>query len=459
MAILVEKKMNYGGKNVTDKYKPLKVTYIEGDAGTYSKLATHRAKLLTDANILPQPLELRTNWPAAIAAESTAGQLPPLVVISTNRSRWIASGIRAGTRQLAKVRFTVAHDLNALTDLAKVKQSPPLYAPVRIGPNRNVYIIVHLFEYQQYQTELAGLGVTVVGWFFHTPRGAPISQLAGFGASRFAAMEFCKQLRTASGNRWNYAWLMDDNVVGITSWPGFAAFETVIAAKPTNLCVGFSACVKVEPQSEIVGWAEREVNAGRAIPTTVPSQTTKGLVQQASLWNIRALTEKHLNFGPAFINSAEDVSFSKYMDLASLPYIFCGSPKVMKEETKEDNSAGAAKVKAAREAYTRWVVNAESAGTVTAESPPPVMVKLSATDPDKTISTFITNWFTGVGGEVPPPDVAEATTEAVQQKAMCQAVEQIIVEACEKGFVNKDALTANLKVNGSNAQEVARVNM
>lgn len=458
MAIEVSKQMAYGGHLVNEKYKPLlNVQYQDGDRGIYSRLASHRAELLTAAHILPQPLELRTSWPAAITAENKAGQLPPLVVISSNRSTWIAAGIGACTEQLKHVRFSVAHDLNALTDKGKVGQSPPLYAPARTGPNRNVYIVVHLFEYTQYKTALEGLGITVVGWRFHRPRGSPVGELAGFGASRFAAIEFCKELRSASGNRWDYAWLLDDNVVGITSWPGYVAFETIMATKPKSLCVGFKAGTLAEKQSDIVTWAANEVKKGRAIPTALPRSEPKGLVQQASLWNIKELTDSYLNFGPAFIHSAEDVSFTKYLDLQPLPYFFYEGAKVRKEAAREDGTKGAGKVKTAREAYARWVVNAESAGAVTNPTPPPVMVKLKG-GADQKLSEFITGWFTAQHGATPPP-VADVTTDATQQKAMCQAVEQIVVEACERGFFNKDALTANLKINGSKAQEIVRVNL
>jgi hypothetical protein len=459
MAIEVSKQAAYGGKLVTEKYKPLlNVQYQDGERAIYSKLASHRADLLTAAHILPQPLALWTSWTTAIAAESKAGQLPPVVVISSNRSRWIAAGIGACTEQLKHVRFSAAHDLNALTDKGKVGQSPPLYAPGRTGPNRNVYIIVHLFEYEQYKKTLGDLGVTVVGWQFHRPRGSPASHLTGFGASRFAAIEFCKELRKASGNRWDYAWLLDDNVVGITSWPGYATFERAMATKPKNLCVGFKAGTSAEEQTEIVKWAAAEVKHGRAIPTALPRLEPKGLVQQASLWNIKELTDSFLNFGPAFINSAEDVSFCKWLDFTSpAPYFFYEGAKVRKEATREDHSDGAEKVKQAKEAYTRWVVNAESAGAVEAATPPPVMVKLHGGTGER-LSTFITDWFDGKGGAKQPP-VSDVTSDVTKQKAMCQAVEQIVVEACERGFFNKEALTTNLTINGAKAQEVVRVNL
>jgi hypothetical protein len=178
----------------------------------------------------------------------------------------------------------------------------------------------------------------------------------------------------------------------------------------------------------------------------------KGLVQQASLWNIKELTDKYLNFGPAFITSAEDVSFCKYLDMASpAPYFFFDGAKVRKEEAKNDNTKAAEKVKEAMAAYTRCVVYAESLGAVTNPTPPPVMVKLKG-GADQRLSTFITNWFNGEGR----PPAEDATNPKTQRKAMCQAVEQLIVESCDGRFLDREALTANLKINGDVAQVVVR---
>ena len=459
--------MPYGGQLVTEKYQPLDdVQYSTTQRDLYSALMTHRSELLTNAHILPQPLSLRTDWTAAIAAERAPDRLPPLVVISTNRSSWIAAGILACTEQLKHKSFTVAHDLNALTDIGLVGQAPPLYAPRRIGPNRSVYIIVHLYEYQQYREALAGLGMNVVGWHFQPPPGGPIGHLTGFGASRFAAIEFCKQLRTQAGNPWNYAWLLDDNVVGITSWPGFATFERAMAAAPTRACAGFKGGTKAEDHADLVKWATKEVDAKptRAIPTAVPRLEPKGgLVQQASLWNIAYLTTNHLNFGPAFINSAEDVSISKYFDLTGTHYFFYDGAKVRKESPRSDGSAGAAQVKKAREAYTKWVIKSEARDIAGQTPPPPVFVKLAKEkkdDPEpeaQRLSKFIRDWFNSAS----PPPVEGAKNYTVQHTAKCHAVEQIIAEALGlgSGYFKVEALTASLKINGANAQEVVRINL
>jgi len=454
MAIQVERNMSYGGNLVTQKYQPLQaVSYDATGRATYSALASNRVRLLKDLHLLPQPLELRTTWTDVITAENKSGQLPPIVVISSNRSRWIAAGIAACSLQVEVQPFSVAHDLNALTDTVNVRQSPPLYAPARTGSNRNVYIVVHILEYEQYRTALHGLGMTVVGWSFRQPEGSPVGHLAGFGASRFAAIEFCKELRRVSGNRWDYAWLLDDNVVGITSWPGYVYFEDRLAEERKHLCVGFKAGTLAEQQADIKKWATDEVRAGRGIPTDPPRRTASGLVQQASLWNIRELTDSFLNFGPAFITSAEDVSFCKYMDLAPAPYLFFEGAKIRKEAARSDNSKGAEKVKEAMAAFTRCVVNAESAGAVTNPTPPPVMLKLAG-GADQRLSTFIMNWF---NDPVKRPPVEEVIDHKTQRKAMCQAVEQLIIESCARGFLDRDALTANLKINGDVAQVVARV--
>jgi hypothetical protein len=71
-----------------------------------------------------------------------------------------------------------------------------------------------------------------VGWDFVRPKD--VKPFVGFGASRFAAIEFCKTLRTNVtdlGKVWDYAWLIDDNVVALEN---FAGLEKVEAAFPPS---------------------------------------------------------------------------------------------------------------------------------------------------------------------------------------------------------------------------------
>jgi hypothetical protein len=194
MAIEASTNTSYGGATVTQKYSPLRgITYRATQNAEYSALLTNRINQLANANIFPQSLMLVTDWDTQIAAVS--GHDPPLVVISSNRSKWIAEGVRLSREQWKLTKYDGSNDVTALTGVvAKQEQSPPLYAHQRTEGDRKIYIVVHMHEYHQYAEALAESGMTVVGWSFRTPGSAP-GPLTGFGASRYAAIEFCKHLR------------------------------------------------------------------------------------------------------------------------------------------------------------------------------------------------------------------------------------------------------------------------
>ena len=176
------------------------------------------------------------------------------MVISSNRADWIKFGIDTAAVKLGALgadTFDNVSDLRALdvaglhTDVkngVKRNASPPIYCPQRLGaaPHRNVYIVVHMSEYRKYKNVLEDTGITVVGWEFVLPQVRPAGRgwAVGFGASRFAAIEFCKQLKTPAPPPappagpvapWNYAWLFDDNVVALTNFAGLARVEAAMA--------------------------------------------------------------------------------------------------------------------------------------------------------------------------------------------------------------------------------------
>lgn len=466
MPVQTNKNTNYGGTLVTQKYSPLEnIQYSQDDRTVYSALLTNRWNLLRGVNILPRNLRLATaNWQAVIASE--AGKRSPLVVISSNRSNWIAEGIAAAENQLAVLRqaaFTNASDLKALTARAGQTQSPPLYCPTRTGNNRNVYIVVHIFEYMTYKKALANTGITVVGWMFDAsnPPQAP-GRLVGFGASRFAAIEFCKNLRAQAtpqnGNApWNYAWLLDDNVVALTNFAGYNAVENAMTVN--HVCAGFHGGSKAESFATNRDWAVREVAAGRgAAAAALPDSETPGIVQQAALWNIGYLTANHLNFGPIYITSGEDVSFGSYFDTNEIPYFYYEGIGVRKEITDYDNGEGAQNVNKARQEYARWFAAAEASAPAAAAQPPPppppVRV-LPSDDEDggeQTLANFVVNRI------LPNSQLSEDAAKAsVQNNAKCQGVEQITCGAIKRGFVTDNALTTTFKINGAQAQAVTRI--
>lgn len=458
MAITTDKNTRYGPPLVSQKYAPLEdIKYVKGDKAYYSALLTNRRNLLVSQNILPRPLTLVTrDWDDVIAAET--GHLPPLVVISSNRSQWIAQGINAGELQLQALglhEFAGPTDLRALTASSSQTVSPPLYSPSRTGGNRNVYIVVHNSEYSTYRKALESLKVTVIGWRFKAPKGGfRDHMLAGFGPSRYAALQFCKELRTAAANAWDYAWLLDDNVVALTNFPGYGPVEGAMAGEPVRVCAGFRGGTKAESSLANRTWARAKV--GGAVPP-LPASTPPGIVQQAALWNVAYLTTKHLNFGLIYIASAEDLSIVNYFDQQKIPYFFYNGIGVTKELTLTyDNSAGAQVVMQARQANAKRFADAEAGGPAAAAAlPPPVQVRPSdGADGDvQTLASFVVN-------HVLPnsPMSASVGNAIVENDAKCQGVEQITCGAISAGFVTDAALNAAFRATALVDQVVERAN-
>ena len=481
MAIKAERHMNYGGTAVTQKYSPLhNITYTRTDASVYSKLLTYRLDLLRAAAILPQPLQLVTDWEKAL---SRGAPDPPIVVISSNRSNWIATGLSVAKKQKASTEYEGSNDLEALTGKVGQTQSPPLYAPVRLEGDRRVFIVVHEKEYLTYRAVL-GSEIIVVGWSFRTPPSSP-AELTGFGASRYAAMEFCKYARAnKNGAPWDYAWLLDDNVVGITRFPGFKVVEDAIkATRPTQVCAAFQGGGGVEGFTKTKEWAVGEVTAtpSRRKPTVLePTTTPVGIIQQAALWNIAYFAEHKLNFSPLFVGSGEDVSLGNYFNLVipgttseppdpgkpAIPYLYYGSSKVWKEEVpRHDDGAEAKAVAAARDKFHNWFAAREAEATPPGDTaPPPVSLESGegTAISVKTLSAFIDEWFKPKSKPKPPPEpkkgapsVAKEDTKE-QDKAKCQAVEQIACGAIKEGYVSKAALERTFKIPYDAPQEIVR---
>jgi hypothetical protein len=458
----------YGPPLVNQKYAPLdRFDWSDTETEFCAGLLTNRWRMLNNAGLLPQPLTLlMPNWKAA--TDSEAGKNPPLVVVSTNRSKWINKAFEV----VKGNAFANPSDLNALTDYGDKKISPPIYCPARIGSAapRNVYIVVNISEYKTYKTRLAGTGVTIVGWSFRTPRASNV-RLGGFGASRFAAIEFCKTLRTRARNPWDYAWLFDDNVVALTTFPGYAAVETAMAeADPPRVCAGFKGGTQAEAFPALRNWARRELAAGRGKETTALDESEDvGLLQQTVLWNIAYLTEHHLNFGPIFLESGEDVSMGHYFSYEEIPYFYYSGIGIRKEETTADNTRGSQSIRNARSDLAEWMAREEAVNPTPPPAPktqpPPIKIKpMVDTDDDKVTDRSVRTVASFVVDTVLPN--ASAATQALagnagtQNTAKCQAVEQTICKAMEVGWVVDDnALNRTFKINGTTGQEVVPVDM
>jgi hypothetical protein len=463
MPILTGKNIHYGPPLVNQKYAPLlDPEIVSKESKIYSGLLLNRWRLLSGLNLLPKPLALVVpNWATTIAAE--AGKKPPLVVVSSNRSAWIKAGIEAADVQPENLKpFADAADLKAMTAVRGQTVSPPIYCPSRIGSSapRNVYVVVHAHEYVTYQKNLAGKDITVVGWQFRPPAGVGAPELSGFGASRFAAVEFCKVLRAQAAAAaagvapWNYAWLIDDNVVALTSFAGYEAVEGAMTAE--HACAGFQGGTAAENFLTNKTWANKELKDGRGKKVgALPPSAPPGIIQQAALWNIKYFKDNHLNFGPAYIASAEDISLVNYFNRKKIPYFYYGGIGVRKEETTYDPGRGGRNVKAARERLAALFAVAEGADPADAVPPPPINVTPRKAEEDggtQLLADFVVN-------RVLPNCLmsAQAADAAVQNNAKCQAVEQITHEAIKAGYVSDDALNSTFKINGADDQEVRRV--
>ena len=467
----------YGPPLVTQKYAPLENIDLAGaDDDFCDGLLTKRWQVLNNLGLLPQQLNLiLPDWPYTSFGEKD--KKPPLVVISSNRSQWIKKGIEAGNVQLDKLKieeFDNASDLRALTALSKQKTSPPMYAPKRIGEAagpRNVYVLVHGAEYETYVTNLADTGITVVGWEFRRPRRRAIP-VCGFGASRFAAIEFCKQLRQMAGDPWDYAWLFDDNVVAFTGFAGYVQVEQAMDkakkdGKPC-ICAGFTGGTKTISARENQKWADAEITAGKKPrsergkqASALPKSKTPGLVQQAALWNIAELTARSLNFGPIFVTSGEDVSIGGYFDFKKIPYLYYEGIKILKEDPENDGSPGGKAIQKGKDQITELMAESEWTDVATAP-PPPVMVKplkkkgdkVPHSDKEQTLGLFVIK-------TVLPHASADTQAKAKDPKtwniAACQATEQTICKAIKLGRVRDAALDQTFKINGDADQAVVRI--
>lgn len=457
LAISVDKNTNYGPPLVTNKYRPLEnIDYVPADKVLYSSLLTSRWQLFQNSNLLPAPLVLRTlDWKRVIAQENRANQQSPLVVVSSNRSKWISDGIKA-----LKASGLTLHNISDLRALAQVSggSSPPVYCPARLGAEarRNVYVIVHITEYSTYRENLSGTGITVICWNFDINNTAPGVTMVGFGASRYAAIEFCKHLRTASAMRWNDAWLFDDNVVALT---GFAGMDAVENRMGNNIvAAGFHGGVSAEAQASNQQWAKREIAAGRGTQVqNLPPSNPPGILQQAVLWNIAYLSANHLNFGPAYIASAEDLSLGSYFDVQKIGYHYYPGIGVRKEVTTYDDSTGASQLKQYKQNLNALMVRVENnAPTEASPPPPPIWVKPveKADGDEQTLEDFI------VKRVLPYSTLSnKAEDEATKNTATCQGSEQITSGAIKKNYVSPAALDSTFKINGNNAQIVVQLHI
>ncbi len=351
MPITANLNANYLNSNlVNQKYQPLQNITFVGEDDCIGPLVTQRKEVMNHLNISTSPLifigaELTT----VCDTEGQEGMLPPLAVISSNRSGWIRETYDNGIGILnGKTNFIDVNDKAAL-----VAGPVPFYCPYRLSAaetgHRNVYIFVFASEYNIYAKALAGTNMKVVGWKFGTNKNKENPECVGFGASRYAAIEFFRNIYRINSEKEDMpvktgqVWLIDDNTVYINNFPGFANVESVMTEKG-YIGIGFKGGTTGEPASYFSGDGFQKAAFNAA--TRINLEYTP-ILQQAVLWNIAALTTNDMNFSPLFFSSGEDGSFTRYINQCLNPKGEIASPcqlyspcKVLKAETTYDNKEG-----------------------------------------------------------------------------------------------------------------------
>lgn len=335
---------NPASPNITNKYQPLRAVQVAtpGDDVAVQNMATNRIDTLNYVGVQVNSLTYISKNTIANYAVLEAGRNPPLVIVSSNRASWIAAGYQRAMTILGTLgvgNFTSVNDVRAL------QNGPvPFYLPVRMSAaesaNTSVYMFVASEEYKYYRDELLDTGITVIGW-----RSDGYEALAGFGASRYAAMEFFKCINRQAGNPCPNIWMLDDNVCYIQGFPGFAGVNAQMTGGllGNKIGLGFRGGDVV---ADAVLTALSVAGAPAAVAANAYVQAL--FLQQAVVWNVARFNTPPIapvnpfTFSPYFITSAEDTSLANFLranyTLNSCMY-YAGCT-ILKGITTYDNSDG-----------------------------------------------------------------------------------------------------------------------
>ena len=394
---------------VTDKYTPLlNIQADKPDKAAIDNMVNNRIGTFATQNIQVDGLTFLSAQTIDQLSAGEQGKSPALVVISSNRSKWIkarydnAEGIVQGILPVT-THFTSVMDTRALQAGAV-----PLFLPIRLGTveaaNRNVYVFVTPNEFQQYRTELAGTGVIVVAW-----RGDGVGRLAGFGASRYAALEFFKYINGQNNARCSRIWMIDDNVAYIRAFPGWGVVEGALG---TGFGLGFKGTTNVTADGVYTSRisVDDQPAASTAAPATAP------LLQQAVLWNVARFRETGYSFSPYFIASAEDSSLTKFLNnLADTNCRYYSACEVFKGNVDVYDDAGA-RSKDRTDKFRRVLLAACYKGRNAVPITSPDV--LGATD----LGAIITAARTAAKS---PPRIPEVESETIEQ-TYSKAIEQLM---------------------------------
>jgi hypothetical protein len=346
MPIPVRNNVQYGGDSISQKYSPLEVndTNITNNEKKESiQLFKGRISKMLHQNMFPSTLNFYTrNWEFLQRSLATDTAKPPIVVVSSNRAKWI--------KKISDLAESIqADNFDNVNDERAVKRgSTPWYDVKRVNdPDIRVVVLVHRTEYEEYQTALQRTGMTVVGWAFDY--GKRDKACVGFGPTRYAAIEFCKYIFNTRINPLvdnppvplarQKAWIVDDNVVYIQSFPGF---DTVVGQMDDSvLAFGFDGATRNTGEVRIKALKE---TAAASLDNLDP-----GLLQQCVLWNIGLLKENSWNFSPYFLSCNEDSSFSSFLQNRNVGTIgVCTGATIIKGEPESDAGQGSKRLTALR---------------------------------------------------------------------------------------------------------------
>lgn len=306
MTMAIEAQINTGYNpqgNIYQKYRPLdhdnlKID-VNADKDTIKKIATDRINILKDDNRNIYLLKFRAKKMQQIQqTEKAAGRKPPLGIVSSGRSAWIKKMYATGRSILGNnQRFAGIDDLTPIANGDKI----PVYFPYRLtaedADQRGFYIFVQQNEYQTYVTDLKDTGITVIGYEL----GTEYKPMLGFGASRYAAVNFFSNIGASM------AWLIDDNVLYIARLHEFSFFEAKMNSTP--------GCWALGGTGQATYQTEKSLRDIRKTSVYTPPTNFMGpdFLQQAVLWNIKQFVGNTINFSPYFICSGEDVSISYFL--------------------------------------------------------------------------------------------------------------------------------------------------
>lgn len=394
--------------NVTQKYTPLNNIQVStGDTTAVQQIANGRIGAITSMGIRVDRLTFLADHTIDWYASREQGNNSPLVVVSSNRSAWIkncyenAEGILSGITP-AVTNFNSVMDTRALQAGAV-----PFYIPIRMtaveAATRNVYIFVAADEYNEYRTNLKDTGITVIGW--RTDGEA----IAGFGASRYAALEFFKYINRTNGASASI-WMLDDNVAYIRAFPGLAVVEGQLG---TSYGLGFKGSTQVSSDSTFTAMSQNAQPAAAA----ATAHEKAPILQQAVLWNVNLFNASNYTFSPYFITSAEDTSLTKFLGQDNCQ--FYGGCEIFKGMATYDNTIKVRALQGAKNLLIDYCYKA----------PPAIAFTSDVVSGAKTLGEVI---IAARDADTSPPKISGVASEETVGQTYSKAVEQILSAALDK---------------------------